>query len=175
MARYGCKTAIYQLLFFGSLPNSHTASGYIWGHNFWTNQNFACEAPQNDRLNLSFETDEHTYGKKVARNSHTTVIYMRDIHFEIEFRNRTVERTSPSCELYGTAWAKVELLGQYFGSFFCYLHILYVLHTYIHMYYTLSSWQEGDQVTVPPCTVHCTVGLNKSYDDSEKRITHKSN
>ena len=38
MAQYGCKMAIYQWLFFGSLPNSHTASGPIWGYNFWTNQ-----------------------------------------------------------------------------------------------------------------------------------------
>ena len=30
--------AIYQLLFFGSSPNSHAAVGYISGHNFWTNQ-----------------------------------------------------------------------------------------------------------------------------------------
>ena len=25
-------------LFFRSSPNSHADSGYIWGHNFWTNQ-----------------------------------------------------------------------------------------------------------------------------------------
>ena len=29
----------YQLLLFGSSPNSYAASGYIWGHNFWTNKN----------------------------------------------------------------------------------------------------------------------------------------
>ena len=38
MARYGLKMAIYQLLFFGSSPNLHRASGYIWGHNLWPNQ-----------------------------------------------------------------------------------------------------------------------------------------
>ena len=65
MTTYGCKMTIYQLLFFGSLPNSHVASGYIWGHNFWTNQD----------LDLSFVKDEHTYGKKMARNGPTTVIY----------------------------------------------------------------------------------------------------
>ena len=31
-----------------------------------------CEAPQNDRQNLSFVKDEHTYGKKVARNGPMT-------------------------------------------------------------------------------------------------------
>ena len=31
--------------------------------------------PQNDRLNLSFVKDKHTYGKKMARNGPTTVIY----------------------------------------------------------------------------------------------------
>ena len=38
MAMYGRYMAIYQLLFFGSLPNLYAALGYIWGHNFWTNQ-----------------------------------------------------------------------------------------------------------------------------------------
>ena len=38
MARFGPKMAIYQLLFFGSSPNLHVASDYIWGHNFWPNQ-----------------------------------------------------------------------------------------------------------------------------------------
>ena len=37
-ARYGHKFSIYQLLFFGSSPNLHAASNYIWGHNCWTNQ-----------------------------------------------------------------------------------------------------------------------------------------
>ena len=40
-------------------------------------------APQNDRLNLSFVKDGHTYGKKMARNDRTTVIY--EGH---SFRNR---------------------------------------------------------------------------------------
>ena len=35
----------------------------ILSHNFWVNQ-----APQNDRLNLSFVKDKHTDGKKMARN-----------------------------------------------------------------------------------------------------------
>ena len=30
---------------------------------------------QNDRLNLSFVKDKHTYGKKVARKGRTEVIY----------------------------------------------------------------------------------------------------
>ena len=30
---------------------------------------------KNDRLNLSFVKDEHRYGKKMARNGPTTVIY----------------------------------------------------------------------------------------------------
>ena len=30
-----------------------------------------CKAPQNDRQNLSVVKDEHTYGKKMARNGHT--------------------------------------------------------------------------------------------------------
>ena len=34
-----------------------------------------CQAPQNDRQNLSFVKDEHTYGKKVARKGRTEVIY----------------------------------------------------------------------------------------------------
>ena len=34
-----------------------------------------CSAPQNDLLNLSFVKDKHIYGKKVARNGRTTVIY----------------------------------------------------------------------------------------------------
>ena len=38
MAGYGPKMAIYQLLFFGNSPNLHGASDYIWGHNFWPNQ-----------------------------------------------------------------------------------------------------------------------------------------
>ena len=38
MTMYGLKMAIYQLPFFWSSPNLHAASGYIWGHNFWTNQ-----------------------------------------------------------------------------------------------------------------------------------------
>ena len=33
------------------------------------------QAPQNDRQNLSFVKDEHTYGKKVARKGRTEVIY----------------------------------------------------------------------------------------------------
>ena len=33
------------------------------------------EAPQNDRLNLSFVEDEHTYGKKMAGNGCNIVIY----------------------------------------------------------------------------------------------------
>ena len=45
MARYGCKMAIYQLLF---LRGFHAASGYIWAHNFSTKQ----------------VKNEHTYGKK---------------------------------------------------------------------------------------------------------------
>ena len=34
-----------------------------------------CQAPQNDRQNLSFVEDKHTYGKKMARKGHTKVIY----------------------------------------------------------------------------------------------------
>ena len=34
MARYGQKMTIYQLLFFGSQPNLHGASGYMLDHNF---------------------------------------------------------------------------------------------------------------------------------------------
>ena len=33
------------------------------------------KAPQNDRLNLSFVKDEHTNGKKMARNGRKTAIY----------------------------------------------------------------------------------------------------
>ena len=33
------------------------------------------QAPQNDRQNLSFVKYEHTYGKKMARNGYTKVIY----------------------------------------------------------------------------------------------------
>ena len=33
------------------------------------------ETPQNDRLNLSFEKDEHTDGKEMARNGCTRAIY----------------------------------------------------------------------------------------------------
>ena len=33
------------------------------------------KAPQNDCQNLSFVKDEHTYGKKMARNGCTKVIY----------------------------------------------------------------------------------------------------
>ena len=32
------------------------------------------QAPQNDRQNLSFVKDEHTYGKKMARKGRTKVI-----------------------------------------------------------------------------------------------------
>ena len=32
------------------------------------------QAPQNNRLNLSFVKDAHTYGEKMARNGHKTVI-----------------------------------------------------------------------------------------------------
>ena len=85
MARYGCKMAIYQLLFFGSLPHSHTASGYIWSYNFWTNQDL-------DSLGTSKWPSEPQFcdrwpdiWQKMARNSRTTVIYMRDIRFETEF------------------------------------------------------------------------------------------
>ena len=35
----------------------------------------SCEAPQNDRHNLSFVKDYHTYGKKMARNGRTKDIY----------------------------------------------------------------------------------------------------
>jgi hypothetical protein len=35
----------------------------------------SCQAPQNDRLDLSFVKDEHTYGKKMARKGRTKVIY----------------------------------------------------------------------------------------------------
>ena len=66
MARYGHYMAIYQLLFFGSLLNLHAASGYIWGHNFWTNQYLN---HQNDCLNLSFVKDEYTIGKKLAKTA----------------------------------------------------------------------------------------------------------
>ena len=34
-----------------------------------------CLAPQNDRQNLSFVKDEHTYGKKMARKGRSKVIY----------------------------------------------------------------------------------------------------
>ena len=34
------------------------------------------EAPQNDCLNLSFEKDEHTNGKKMARNGRKTAIFL---------------------------------------------------------------------------------------------------
>ena len=34
-----------------------------------------CQAPQNDRQNLSFVKDEYAYGKKVARKGHTEMIY----------------------------------------------------------------------------------------------------
>ena len=32
------------------------------------------QAPQNDRLNLNFVKDAHTYGEKMVRNGHKTVI-----------------------------------------------------------------------------------------------------
>ena len=38
IARYGLKMTIYQFLFFGSSPNLQRASGYIWGHSFWSNR-----------------------------------------------------------------------------------------------------------------------------------------
>jgi hypothetical protein len=34
-----------------------------------------CQAPQNDRQNISFVKDEQTYGKKMARRGCTKVIY----------------------------------------------------------------------------------------------------
>ena len=51
------------------------ASGYIWGHNFWTDQYLDSLRTQIDRLNLSFVKDEHTVGKKMARNGPKTAIY----------------------------------------------------------------------------------------------------
>ena len=57
MARYGRKMTIYQLLFIEPIK---ILTRY---------------APPNDRLNLSFVKDEHTYRKKMARNSRTMVIY----------------------------------------------------------------------------------------------------
>ena len=55
--------AIYQLLFFGSSLNLHGASGYIWGHYFWSKQDL-------DLLSTSkWQSEPHfcerwTYGKK---------------------------------------------------------------------------------------------------------------
>ena len=34
-----------------------------------------CQAPQNDRLNLSFVKDKDIVGKNIARNCHKTAIY----------------------------------------------------------------------------------------------------
>ena len=34
-----------------------------------------CEAPQNERQNLSFVKDDHTHGKEMARKGGTKVIY----------------------------------------------------------------------------------------------------
>ena len=36
---------------------------------------YICQAPQNDRLNLSFVKDEDIVGKNIARNCHKTAIY----------------------------------------------------------------------------------------------------
>ena len=44
------------------------------------------EAPQNDRLNLSFVKDEHTNGEKMARNSRKTTIY-ESVSFRIRVYN----------------------------------------------------------------------------------------
>ena len=77
MARYGLKMTINQLLFFGSLPNLHGASGYIWGHNFRPNQDLEPISTSKwpDHQNLSFVKDKHTYGKQIARKGSTKVTY----------------------------------------------------------------------------------------------------
>ena len=36
---------------------------------------YTCSTSQNDRLNLSFVRDKHTYGKKIAIKGPTTVVY----------------------------------------------------------------------------------------------------
>ena len=68
MARYGLKMTVYQLLFFGSSPNLNGASGYIWGHNFWPNQDL-------DPLSTSKWPSEPQFCEKMARNGRTKDIY----------------------------------------------------------------------------------------------------
>ena len=75
MARYGRYMAIYQLLFFGSLTNLHVASGYIWGHNFWTNQDLDPLSTSKGPPELQFcEKYTHIW-RKMASNGCTKVIY----------------------------------------------------------------------------------------------------
>ena len=66
MTKYGRKMAIYQLLFFGSQPNLLAASSEAI--TFDPIEIQTRQAPQNDRLNLSFVKDKHTVGDKMARN-----------------------------------------------------------------------------------------------------------
>ena len=75
MARYGLKMTIYQLLCFGSSPNLHGASGYIWGHNFWPNQDLDPLSSSKWPLEPQF-CERWTYlWQKMARKGHSKVIY----------------------------------------------------------------------------------------------------
>ena len=84
MARYGRYMSIYQLLFFGSSPNSHKDSGYIWGHNFWTNQDLESLSTTKWPSEPQF-CERWTYiWQKMARN----YWFMRNIHFESVFSSK---------------------------------------------------------------------------------------
>ena len=67
--------AIYQLLYFGSSPNLHGASNYIWGHIFWPNQYLDPFSTSKWPLEPQFcERYTHIW-QKMARTGRTKVIY----------------------------------------------------------------------------------------------------
>ena len=74
--------AIYQMLFFKSSPNSHEASGYIWGHNFWTNYDldplstskWPSEPPFCERWRYIWQKN----GQKRSYNSYLRVTFISD-------------------------------------------------------------------------------------------------
>ena len=62
-----------------------------------------CEAPLNDRQNLSFVKDKHSYGEKMARKGH------KKAFFEVYFIS---EHT-----LQSTNTGKFKLIGHIFSHF----------------------------------------------------------
>jgi hypothetical protein len=70
------------LLFFGTSANLHAASGYIWGHNFWTNQDLDSFSISKWPSEPQF-CEKETYiwkknGQKGSYNSRLSVSFISD-------------------------------------------------------------------------------------------------